>query len=69
MLTVAPGAWTPGTTFKFRWLRNGVIIPNAYSATYKVRTSDKNAKITVRVTGSLFGYTPAFRDSAAFLAR
>lgn len=69
MLTAAPGTWTKGTVFKCRWLRNGVIISNACTATYKVRTADRNAKITVRVTGPLLGYTTAPRDSGAFIAR
>ena len=69
VLKAVPGAWSPGTAFKYRWLRNGVIISNAHSATYKVRTADKNAKITVRVTGSLLGYPSVSRDSKAFLAR
>ncbi len=69
VLTAAPGSWTKGTVFKYRWLRNGVVISDAYASTYKVRTADRNARITVRVTGTLLGYTTASRDSGAFIAR
>ncbi|WP_427133881.1 hypothetical protein [Pseudarthrobacter sp. S9] len=55
--------------FTYRWMRNGVSIYDAKAATYKVRTADKDAKITVRVTGSQLGYITASRDSEAYFAR
>ena len=69
VLTLKPGAWTAGTRFTYVWLRNGVPISNAAAATYKVRTADKGAKLTVRVTGTQLGYEAVTRDSAAFLVR
>lgn len=69
VLTAKPGSWTKGTHFKYRWLRDGKPISNAYSSKYKVRKADKDAKITVRITGNLRGYTTASRESAAFIAR
>ncbi len=65
VLTVQRGTWTWGTAFTYRWLRNGVVISDAYASTYKVRTADKGTKLTVRVTGSRFGYTTVSRTSAA----
>ena len=41
---------------KYRWLRNGVPITGAWSATYKVRTADKGKAVTVRVTGTKAGH-------------
>ena len=69
VLTVKRGTWTWGTAFTYRWLRNGVPISDAYASTYKVRTADKGTKLTVRVTGSRFGYTTVSRTSAAYSVR
>jgi hypothetical protein len=69
VLTVQRGTWTWGTAFTYRWLRNGVVISDAYASTYKVRTADKGTKLTVRVTGSKFGYTTVSRTSAARTAQ
>ena len=69
VLTVKRGTWTWGTTFKYRWLRNGVPISGAWYSTYKVRTADRGNKITVRVTGSRLGYTTVSRTSGALIAR
>ncbi|MFF2244866.1 hypothetical protein ACFVTM_11870 [Arthrobacter sp. NPDC058130] len=69
VLTVKRGTWTWGTAFTYRWLRNGVVISDAYASTYKVRTADKGTKLTVRVTGSRFGYTTVSKTSAARTAQ
>ena len=69
VLTVKRGTWSWGTAFTYRWLRNGVPISGATDSTYKVRTADKGNKITVRVTGSRFGYTTVSRTSAARIAQ
>ena len=69
VLTVKRGAWTWGTAFTYRWLRNGVPISGATESTYKVRTADKGTKLTVRVTGSRLGYTTVTQTSGPYLAR
>ena len=69
VLTVKRGTWTWGTAFTYRWLRNGVPISGATASTYKVRTADKGTKLTVRVTGSRFGYTTVSRTSGARIAQ
>jgi hypothetical protein len=69
VLTVKRGTWTWGTAFTYRWLRDGVPISGATDSTYKVRTADKGTKLTVRVTGSRFGYTTVTRTSGALIAR
>ena len=69
VLSVSRGTWTWGTSFKYRWLRNGVPISGAWDPTYKVRTADKGTKLTVRVTGSRLGYTTVATTSSAYSAR
>ena len=57
-LTVDPGAWLPvDTTHSFQWLRNGVAIADATSASYELQSLDRGKRIDVRVTGSATGYT------------
>ncbi|WP_018773298.1 hypothetical protein [Arthrobacter sp. 131MFCol6.1] len=69
VLSVSRGAWTWGTAFKYRWLRNGVPISGAWYSTYKVRTADKGAKLTVSVTGAKPGYTTATTTSSYYSVR
>jgi hypothetical protein len=68
VLTAVPRVYTKDTALNYRWLRNGVPIANATAATYKVRTADKGAKISVRVTGTLAGYETASWESTAVTA-
>jgi hypothetical protein len=56
VLGITLGTWTPGTTFTFTWLRNGIQIPNAGKSTYELRPEDVSRKISVSVTASLPGY-------------
>ncbi|MGY3318387.1 hypothetical protein [Arthrobacter sp. TE12232] len=69
VVTANPGTWTWGTAFKYRWLRNGVPIYGATESTYKVRSADRDKRITVRVTGSRLGYTTVTQTSGAYFAR
>lgn len=56
-LTVVPGSWSPvGTTLSCQWLRNGVPIAGATSASYVLAPVDSDATITVAVTGTQLGY-------------
>jgi hypothetical protein len=41
----------------------------ATDLTYKVRTADRDKRITVRVTGSRLGYTTVSQTSGAYFAR
>jgi hypothetical protein len=60
-----PGAWKAGTaavtSFGYQWLRNGVAIRGATSASYSLTPSDYRAAISVRVTGRY----PAYREASA----
>ncbi|KQW47873.1 hypothetical protein ASC77_15765 [Nocardioides sp. Root1257] len=63
------GAWkagtTPVTSFDYQWLRNGVPIPGATSATYTVTTADYRTRVAVQVTGAYPTYTTASALSAS----
>lgn len=64
-LSVDLGAWSPSpSSVSFRWLRDGKKITGATAATFTVRPKDRGHKISVRVTGRLFGYTTVTRTSA-----
>ena len=52
-LTANPGEWdTDGLAFSYQWQKDGVDIPGATKATYKVKPKDQGAVITVVVTAS-----------------
>ncbi|MCI1748293.1 MAG: CHAP domain-containing protein [Acidipropionibacterium sp.] len=51
-----PLDWTPGTTFTYQWLLDGVAILGATNRTYTTRPSDEGRRLGLVVTGSLPGY-------------
>ncbi len=57
-LTARTTGWMAGLTFSYQWLRNGVDIPAATLATYKLAKADGKKRISVRVTATRSGYTP-----------
>ena len=62
---VEAGAWTAGTLFSYRWLRDGASISGATASTYGLTNADAGAAITVDVTGTKSGYAPVTMRSAA----
>jgi hypothetical protein len=50
------GTWQPGVTLKRQWLRNGSPISRATGSTYKLKSTDKGKKISVKVTAAMTGY-------------
>ncbi|QXT63348.1 hypothetical protein [Tessaracoccus palaemonis] len=64
-LTVIRGTWTSGTSYSYQWYANGSKIKGATSKTITVKTAQKGAKITVKVTGRKSGYTTATKVSKA----
>ncbi|WP_449277056.1 sunset domain-containing protein [Leucobacter sp. GX24907] len=62
------GSWTAGTKFSYQWKRNGKSIKGATKSSYKLKSADAKAKITVTVTGKLTGYTTAAKTSKATAA-
>lgn len=63
-LTANTGTWTARTTFSYQWFADGRAISGATSSRYTVRAGDLDRRITVRVTGSLAGYTSVSATSA-----
>jgi len=63
-LTADPGTWSPKPTgFTYQWLRDGVAISGATSATYTLTAEDAGKKISVEVTAILAGYTATKKTS------
>lgn len=57
-LTAVPGTWSPsGVALTYQWYRDSAKISKASGMTYRVGKSDKGKKISVRVRGTLAGYT------------
>jgi hypothetical protein len=65
-LVANPGAWgTPEPGFAYQWLRDGVAIPGATTATYTVLAGDATHSLSFAVTATRAGYTPGSATSAA----
>lgn len=68
-LTARAGTWAPApVTLSYQWLRNGVAISGATAGTYKLTSTDKGKRISVRVTGAKAGYTTLSQTSTATAA-
>ncbi|MDY0912829.1 hypothetical protein [Rathayibacter festucae] len=64
-LTANPGTWDSGTTLTYQWKKNnGVYISGATAKTYVLKASDAGATVTVSVTATKTGYSPATKTSA-----
>lgn len=55
--------WNPSASFSYQWNRNGIAIPGATGAKYKLAGADKGARISVTVTGTRSGYTTLTKTS------
>jgi hypothetical protein len=56
-------AWNSGARLTYQWKRNGVAIPGATAASYRLGLGDIGKTITLTVTGSLAGYPTATATS------
>jgi hypothetical protein len=66
VLTVDPGTWTPdGVDLSYQWFRSGTAIPEATETTYPLAAADAGKSVTVKVTGTLTGYTTVTKTSAS----
>lgn len=65
VLTARPGIWSTGAALSYQWYRSGAAISGAKASTYGLVAADAGKRITVRVTGTLSGYTNAYRDSGS----
>ena len=64
-VTAAPGTWTAGTTFTYRWYANGVAIVGATASTFVVPTAVAGKLLTVEVTGAKPAYSTTAVTSAS----
>jgi hypothetical protein len=65
-LTADAGTYSPEpTSVSYQWLRNGVAIAGATSATYTTTAADAGTSVTVQVTAARAGYADAVSTSAA----
>jgi hypothetical protein len=67
-LTLTPGTWTAGAALKYQWIANGQFIAGATGPTLTLTSAHVGKKITAAVSGSLDGYRPTSRYSAATAA-
>lgn len=58
-VTAAPGEWTAGTAFSFQWLADGQPVDGATSAAFSIPSQLAGRTLSVRVSGTLDGFTPA----------
>jgi len=65
ILTAAPSSWPAGTTFRYSWSADGTVIAGENAKTFVPTAGVVGKKITVRVTGSLAGYSSSSKTSAA----
>ncbi len=52
LLRAVPGAWTPGWSLTYQWLRNGSPIAGATGVNYRTTAADGRRRIAVRVTAA-----------------
>jgi hypothetical protein len=64
-VTVAPGAWDPGTELTYAWQVDGIAVDSADQPTLDVPTSAYNHRLTASVTGTKAGYAAVTKTSAA----
>lgn len=63
-LTAVPGSWAPaGAQFSYLWYHNGLGIPGATGASYRLATTDGGTRISVTVTAAAAGYLTTSRPS------
>lgn len=59
-LSVTSESWSPASaSLSYRWSRSGVVVPGETAGTYELTADDAGKIISVEVTGTLSGYTPA----------
>ena len=65
-VTASAGSWGPApVSLAYQWLSNGAPIAGATGTTYAVPAGQVGRQLSVRVTGSKAGYSPATATSAA----
>lgn len=64
-LKVSSGTWTSGAVKTYQWYANGKKITGATGTSFTLSTEHVGKKITVKVTGKLFGYKTVTKTSKA----
>jgi hypothetical protein len=68
-LTAHQASWGPsGVSLAYEWRRSGSPLAGATSATYQPVAADVGHTLTVAVTGTMSGYNPDIKESAATAA-
>lgn len=68
-LTANAGTWLPApVNLAYQWLRDGTAVSGATSSSYALTFADVRSKISVKVTGTKFGYPSVNRWSASTVA-
>jgi hypothetical protein len=62
-----PGTWDSGVKQSYQWLRDGTVIPNAVSKTYKLTAADVGHTLSFRLTAVKPGYTTVVATSSPTL--
>jgi len=62
-----PGTWDSGVKQSYQWLRDGTVIPNAVSKTYKLTAADVGHTLSFRLTAVKPGYTTVIATSSPTL--
>jgi surface antigen len=65
VLTADPGQWSPAGSLAYQWLANGEPVSGATGTTYSPTADDLRKQISLQVTVTQDGYTPATATSAA----
>lgn len=67
VVTASSGSWEPSTntTYRYRWLSDGVAIRKATGQTFRIRAAQKDTRISVRVTATHVGYPATTATSAS----
>jgi hypothetical protein len=64
LLAASMPATSPASSIRFQWRLNGVNIPGAVGATFRVRPTDVDRRFTVVITAVRAGYASVLRGSA-----
>jgi hypothetical protein len=62
-LTAKTGTWLTGVTKAYQWYADSSPIDGATNTIYVIQQSDSGKRISVRVTGTKFGYTTLTKSS------
>lgn len=62
-VTANPGSWTPGAIFEYQWFGSSGTIIGATNRDYKIKYSDIDGPLMVRVQGVKLGYKPELQYS------